>query len=48
MMEQKNHTYSQKLRYYVDEMGNIKKLLEEYQNENSRLKIDNTELYEQS
>lgn len=28
-------------------MGSIKKLLEEYQNENSRLKIDNNELYEQ-
>lgn len=29
-------------------MSNIKKLLEEYQNENSRLKIDNNDLYEQS
>jgi predicted RNase H-like nuclease (RuvC/YqgF family) len=28
-------------------MSSIKKLLEEYQNENSRLKIDNNELYEQ-
>lgn len=28
-------------------MGSIKKLLEEYQNENSRLKIDNNDLYEQ-
>lgn len=28
-------------------MSNIKKLLGEYQDENSRLKIDNNELYEQ-
>lgn len=28
-------------------MSNIKKLLQEYQNENSRLKIDNNDLYEQ-
>lgn len=29
-------------------MSNIKKLLEEYQNENNRLKIENNELYEQA
>lgn len=29
-------------------MSNIKKLLEEYQNENSRLKVENSELYEQA
>ena len=28
-------------------MSSIKKLLEEYQNENRQLKIDNNELYEQ-
>jgi hypothetical protein len=28
-------------------MSSIKKLLEEYQKENSRLKIDNSEFYEQ-
>jgi chromosome segregation ATPase len=31
----------------VEEMSNIKKLLGEYQDENSRLKIDNNEFYEQ-
>ena len=28
-------------------MGSIKKLLDQYQTENSRLKIDNNDLYEQ-
>lgn len=46
-MEQKNQSYGEKLKYYVQEMSNIKKLLSEYQDENSRLKIDNNQLYEQ-
>jgi archaellum component FlaC len=34
------------LKYYVEEMGSIKKLLEEYQTDNNRLKVENNELYE--
>jgi len=32
MLEQKNQNYGEKLRHYVEEMGSIKKLLDEYQN----------------
>jgi hypothetical protein len=31
-MEQKNQSYGDKLKYYVDEIASIKKLLDEYQN----------------
>jgi hypothetical protein len=30
----------------VEEITNIKQIVEEYQNENARLKIQNSELYE--
>jgi hypothetical protein len=30
-MEQKTQTYGDKLKYYIDEIASIKKLLDEYQ-----------------
>ena len=47
-MDQKAQTYGDKLKYYVDQMASIKKLLKQYQNQNTKLKVGSHELYEQN
>jgi hypothetical protein len=40
-MEKKSQTYGDKLKHYIDEIASIKKLLDDYQADNTRLKIQN-------
>ena len=44
-MEKKTQTYGDKLKHYIDEIASIKKLLDEYQTENTKLKIQNNEFF---
>lgn len=41
-LEERKQTYGEKLRFYVEEISNIKQIVEEYQEENSRLKVQNS------
>ena len=47
-MEKKTQTYGDKLKHYIDEIASIKKLLDEYQSENTKLKIQNNDFFEEN
>ena len=48
MLEEQTHSYSEKLKIYVEEIANIKNLLDENEFETGNLKMENEHLIEEN